>query len=913
MQPLRAYLLIFSDSGCESSVHRELESLCEAWKPYSGKDDITGVIHVGFGRPETEAFSLCAQKYQGRMLLSASARWALVSVCECSPMIVGEAETIPLFVALNGWGYETSADEIGLANSVADGGVSTFASMKHTEPVAEQEQAPRIDPILLCSVDHLNLPPRPANCLRANGVFYIRDLIQCTESDLYHLPNFGMKSLRDINSALAEINLPPIKSGHASDRQSAELQIPSFVSSIITTSENTDDFISLIQSAPPWLFSVSLAVLGLQVRTFRALSSKRFTIVGDIANLTREKLLDIPNFGRTSFCDLVQQLKLAIERGISLNTSNQTFANADENSSSPTMNNTAIKLNSQFSNLNSLTSIILAAVSSLPPNMEKAVNKRMGLNSAPMILEDIGKEMDITRERVRQLEANGLSMIGRDPVWENVLEAKLAKLLDGRDEPLPFFGLSILDGWFFGIEQMKEPFNYLLEHKNILDRRFSLIQTNGQLYVSRLSQNEWDKAERLAMRLLEGGVADGWSLSEARRRVEDLLGVVGHEMRSELWAAAKRFAHFSSPHTDGEPELVSYGRSTEALVEAVLSEADRPLHYSEIPQRVAERYGKSIEVRRAHAAAGKVALLYGKGFYGFLKHCPLNYQERELVREEVLEAISHGASDRQWSCAELMDILNERGLDFDGRLNAYTLNISLIGSSEINYLGRYLWAQSGTASSGASHRIDIRQAVTSLLMQAGKPMSTSEIKETLQKDRGISNSFQIFPGESIISVGIGLWGLIERDLPLDAAEQAQLIDALQKMLQNRKTGIHISEILPCLEGVFEPASRIKDPTLIFAVAQRSGLMRKSAGGYLFLPEWGEPRRLNQSQAILEVLRQSGEHGLTANEIVKLASALLGREIPRESRYGHISAAGARFDEEKKRWVIASAADELDDA
>ena len=55
MQALRAYLLIFSDTGCESSVHRDLEILCEAWKPYSGKDDITGVIHVGFGRPETEA------------------------------------------------------------------------------------------------------------------------------------------------------------------------------------------------------------------------------------------------------------------------------------------------------------------------------------------------------------------------------------------------------------------------------------------------------------------------------------------------------------------------------------------------------------------------------------------------------------------------------------------------------------------------------------------------------------------------------------------------------------------------------------------------------------------------------------------------------------------------------------------
>lgn len=911
MQPLRAYLLIFSDSGCESSVHRDLENLIEAWKPYSGKDDITGVIHVGFGRPETEAFAVCAKKYRGRMLFSASARWALVSVCECAPMIAGEAETIPLFVALNGWGYEISADEIGLANSVADGGVSTFATMKHAEPVGEKEQAPRIDPILLCSVDHLDLPPRPANCLRANGIFYIRDLIQCTESDLYRLPNFGMKSLRAINSALAEINLPPIKSAHASDRQSAELQIPSFTTLTISTSENIDDPITLIRVAPPWLLSIFLADLGFQVRTINALSSQGFSVVGDIANFTREMLLDIPNFGRTSLRDLAQQLKLAIERGPALNASNQQLADAEDNASSPALNKASIRLSSQFRNLNSLPSIILAAVSSLPPNVEQAVRARMGLDSDSMTLQEIGDDMGLTRERVRQLEAKGISKICRDYVWRDGLKAKLAKLLDGRDDPLPFSGLPILDTWFCGIEQMREPFNYLLEHQRILNHHFTLLQANGQLFVSRLSQDEWNKTVKQAMRLLGDGVNQGWCLSEARRRVGDLLGNKGGELRSELWATAKQFAHFSSPHTDSEPVLVSYGRGAEALVEAVLSESDRPLHYSEIPQRVAERYGKSIEVRRAHAAAGKVALLYGKGFYGFLKHCPLNYQERELVREEVLEAISHGASDRQWSCAELMDILNERGLDFDGRLNAYTLNIALIGSSEINYLGRYLWAQSGTASSGASHRIDIRQAVTSLLMQAGKPMSTSEIKETLRKDRGISNSFQIFPGESIISVGTGLWGLIERDLPLDNAEQAQLIDVLQKVLRDRNAGIHISEILPCLEGVFEPASRIKDPALIFAVAQRSGVMRKSVGGYLFLPEWGEPRRLNQSQAILEVLKQSGEHGLTANEIVKSASALLGREIPRENLRGHLSAV-ARFDEETKRWVIASAADELDD-
>ncbi|MGZ8180876.1 MAG: DNA-directed RNA polymerase subunit alpha C-terminal domain-containing protein [Methylobacter sp.] len=800
-------------------------------------------------------------------------------------MAIGEAETIPLFVALNGWGYEASAEEIGLVNSTTDGQVSAFAT-EHTELVGEQEQTPEIDPVLLRSVDELKLPVRAANCLREKGIFRISDLIQCTESDLYNLPNFGRQSLQDINRALSSINLPTINSGHAS----------------------IDELAVFIRCAPSWLLTVPLDSLGFQVRTFNALKLKGFNVVGDIASFSSQMLLEIPNFGRTSLHDLSLRLKSAIERGPALSISSQTYVDAEDNAASPILNNAAIRLGSQFKNLDSLASIIVAAVSSLPSNKEKAVRARMGLGSESLTLQEIGGDMGVTRERVRQLEASGMSKIGSDSVWKYVLEAKLAKLLDERDDPLPFYGLPILDDWFCGIEKMEEPFCYLLEHKNILDCEFSLLKANGQLFVSRLSQDEWNKTVKQAMRLLEEGVNHRWDMSEARRCVEDLLGKKGGELRSELWTAAKQFAHFSSPDIDSEPVLLSYGRGAEALVEAVLSESERPLHYSEIPQRIAERYGKEVDVRRVqnaacHTAEDQIVFLYGRGVYGVIKHCPLNHQERAVIREEVLEIIFCGASDRQWSCPELVDILNERGLDFDGSLNIYTLNIALKDSSEINYLGRNIWAQSSSISSGATRRIDIRQAVTSLLIQAGKPMSNSEIKETLRNDRGIGYSFQILPSESIISVGVGQWGLIERDLPLNADEQVQLIDVLQEILRNRNNGIHISEIFLCLEDIFEPISRIKNPEVLFAVAQRSGLMSKSYGDYLYLSEWGEPRRLNSAQAIIEALKKADSTGLRTKEIIQSASAILGRQIQRDCIYGALSAAGARVDESTKRWIL----------
>ena len=916
MQPLRAYLLIFSESGCESSVHRDLQSLQNAWEIYSGRNDITGVIHVGFGRPETDSFAKCVNNFQGRMLLSASAKWALNSNCLCAPMIVGEAENIPLYIALNGWGYEASVEELShyyqntndLANDIALESVV----MTQTDFVSSSGERAQVKTMLLCSINDLELSEHSLNFLKRKNIRFIGDLIQNTENDLLKIINSDQVVLNEIKFALAKkgLSLNRRLENWQSELPGLENKIYSLSSPTFSSNENESDSISIIRFAPPWLLSISLVNLSLKVRTFNALNNRGFSNVGDIANLKNDELMSIPNFGRTSLIDLEQQLKLAIERGPVLIDTNRPLTNTEENSSLSGSFGITTKLSSQFGHLNSLTSLIVGAVASLPTNIEKIVRSRMGLGCEPMTLQEIGDDMEVkvTRERVRQLEAKGVKQLGADPIWKDTLELKLAKLLDERDDPLPFYGLPILDEWFCGIEQMKEPFNYLLKEKDILDNQFSLLQANGQFFVSRLSQDQWDITVKQAMKLLEDGVDHKWGLSEARRHVEDMLGKKGGELRSELWTAAKQFAHFSSPHPDSEPVLVSYGRGAEAMVEAVLLESERPLHYSEIPKIVIERFGKPIDIRRAHNAASSIAFLYGRGVYGVIKHCPLNYQERELIRDEVLEIIFNGAYDRQWSCAELVDILNERGLDFDGKLNAYTLSISLKDSSEIKYLGRNIWAQSSGNPSGVANRIDIRQAVTSLLMQAGKPLSNAEIKEKLRKERGINHSFQIHPSGSLISVGIGLWGLVERDLTLNKNEQIKLVEAIQKILLDRNKGIHISEIVTFLEDHFNHALVVNDPEILFAVAQRSDFISKSHGDYLYLSEWGEPRCLNKSQAIIEALKRANATGLSTGEIIKFASEILERPVERDSIYSALAAAGARINESTKRWVFSETND-----
>ena len=72
---------------------------------------------------------------------------------------------------------------------------------------ATKAATPNIDPILLRPVDELELTVRSANCLKAENIYYIGDLIQRTETELLKTPNLGRKSLNEIKEVLASRGL----------------------------------------------------------------------------------------------------------------------------------------------------------------------------------------------------------------------------------------------------------------------------------------------------------------------------------------------------------------------------------------------------------------------------------------------------------------------------------------------------------------------------------------------------------------------------------------------------------------------------------------------------------------------------------------------------------------------------------
>ena len=81
--------------------------------------------------------------------------------------------------------------------------LSVFADLEGTALPIEHQKAVQVDPLLLRPVDDLELTVRSANCLKAENIYYIGDLIQRTENELLKTPNLGRKSLNEIKEVLA--------------------------------------------------------------------------------------------------------------------------------------------------------------------------------------------------------------------------------------------------------------------------------------------------------------------------------------------------------------------------------------------------------------------------------------------------------------------------------------------------------------------------------------------------------------------------------------------------------------------------------------------------------------------------------------------------------------------------------------
>lgn len=788
MKILRFYLGVLTPNGWLNNSYRDFDELLSFWLENALNKGYIGLFHIGSEKPRYDLIDFDF-KYQGRLFISASVKWGFRDLCLTTKCPIFFIEEMPIFMALDGWGYEI--DDISNEQSNPTSSQDSHQSLSNNQLAGKHADYSNV------SIETFYLPVRAINCLRAANIKTLDELYSYKVGDLKKLPNLGDKTIADINDALAKLSYPALGSIYKSQLSSS----------------------------------------------------------------------NIPNMNQDSAEDAE-----------------------------------FVESRSFYSSSINFTNLLELIFASLDERQASVLQKRMGYKlDYPMILEDIGKQEGVSRERIRQIEAKALKIIRQDIFWSTTLVNKLANIVDNRTSAMPVAGLYIFDEWFSGLEACVKQFKYLIEN-TLHNSDFNVINVKDFSYITRLSQSDWERILKQAKNLLEESI-DKITKNEARNQIKYFFEGKAVEMLDELCNLAYENAHFSDDTDAGV--LKGYGKSTEALCEAVLLNSDSPLHYSEVKRKLEKQFNKVFDIRRVHNALSGVGYLFGRGTYGLDKHCLLNQEERALITQEVIQIMSNVLDARQWSVKELLEtlFLGEFGSsNYEDRLDVYSLDYILKKSDDLHDLGRQTF-QLKQAGNTYSKRIDLKEAVISILKEAGKPLRYEEIKQKIQTQRGLGENFQIQPKDSLITVSFGVWGLIERDLPITIEQQSELCDALEALLEKLQKGIHISEIKELINLAYPLASLITEPSCIFSIAQKlkSDTFTSSHEDYLYLRKWTSQRRVKRADAIIKVIGNIPPNGKTMHEIVDEVCSIIERKTSSLDFSRVLNLNGARYDEETKKW------------
>ncbi len=112
-----------------------------------------------------------------------------------------------LIIDLETNGSIDAEEAIRRAATILQQQLSVFVELEAEEDAQVEAKEAEVDPILIRPIDDLELTVRSTNCLKAEQINFIGDLVQRTENELLKTPNLGKKSLNEIKEVLASRNL----------------------------------------------------------------------------------------------------------------------------------------------------------------------------------------------------------------------------------------------------------------------------------------------------------------------------------------------------------------------------------------------------------------------------------------------------------------------------------------------------------------------------------------------------------------------------------------------------------------------------------------------------------------------------------------------------------------------------------
>lgn len=793
--PKLYFILITNNIVSSVTTFRELDALRQAWDVLDINNQ-TALLHCGFERPKlSEKIEL--PESAGKVIYTSALKWALPSsyTSTSQPIvhIVINDQITPCYLALNQWGYEIE-DEI-LEHSHEPSILSlTSQNQKDTISLAAQQVLIDANKTLLnkeeiyARIIESNYyqfnTPIPVHVLdvtlnrETKGTEYTKasktPVFGKSKDGRYYLladkatePTGWVYELSTENNNLYKT----IQEYKVSDEESyrtiqSELPIDviedldSYRFRFLEKTINVFEPNELLKIAPQWLLDRNVKDVGFTVRVENSLLANNIIHVGQLAELTVEDLKRLPNMGKKSINDICNAIKENIDINnvsyLSSHDSKTIGCDDAESSDSETGEASLLELTMQLP----LHSHLDRTLEELTETDRLVLHDRLGYKGKVLTLEEIAIKLSVTRERVRQRQKKYVEKIIAKEYWDNVIGIRIGQLLMDREEPLILEMLDIEDEWFEGFSDCYLYLGNVIQMFS--ENAIQVIEAQGRNVVTRISKKVWDILLRDIKNHLRASASEQlWTRIDVGVYCESRLA----EHSSKELLPLVREAIDDYLQFDGDVDasiLIAYGRSAESAVKAVLAQAEKPLHYSEISVRAEEVLGQPVEERRAHNAAASLpdVWLFDRGTYGLIDHCPLPESKRTSIRQIVEHLLYQGEINKQWHSKEIIDHLKNNFPAIPDELDPYVLRMCVEGSKKVSFLNRMVWARADSGL-GADDRVDVSDAFIQILKEAGEPLSGKELKNRLSDIRGVDENMQIHASERLVAVGPNVWGLSE--------------------------------------------------------------------------------------------------------------------------------------------------------
>jgi hypothetical protein len=478
-----------------------------------------------------------------------------------------------------------------------------------------------------------------------------------------------------------------------------------------------------------------------------------------------------------------------------------------------------------------LLECVHAATKRLDPKLRFVVERRSGLRRDALPLQQLGDELGMSGERVRQLESKACRKLSRG-VWVPAVRRRIDDALAQGSVTLSELAS---DPWWAAATARPAAIAFVLER--ILQSGVRVIDFDDQPWLSRFRAADIDEA-----RAEIGARARAVPLPAPLKTFSSLVTTVAEKLGGRVALRLTSELEQGLLLDKTRNRVLAFGDTRAAELLALLRAAPEPLHVDEAYGRLGVRLGTMPEE----------VIHFARGHIGLRQHFPHFEIWQRRLAPDATRLVRHLGPERHWICGELLDKLRDRH-EIPDWLTAHGLAALIKAEGSLCYLGRLRVALPGMAK--VERRVFAHEALEKLLREAGAPVSQAALLEQLRARIGVSacTPRMLFHHAPFVSVDTDRIGLLARDVPGGDGAVAQARDHVAALLSRRERGLSTYHVHQEVKRLSRQHASWSD-LLTVSVLRSDDRFRHAMSGSIGLSNWEStrvPTRLELLRAALE--------------------------------------------------------------